>query len=258
MIVRPLIGTSWKMHMSSSEAARYLDVLGPLVAGITGTDIFVLPPFTAIWVARDRLADTRIAWGAQDVHPGAEGAHTGDISAAMLADLGCTYVEVGHSERRRDHGETDDVVARKVGQVVRHGMTPILCVGEPTPGAPAAALDHVRGQLERDLGSLDPVAWPGVVVAYEPVWAIGEGALAAPPDHIGTVQRAIHGFMDGATGGAGARVIYGGSVDESSAAAILAQDGVDGLFVGRAALDPTRFAAIIGIAVRVAGGPAAG
>jgi triosephosphate isomerase len=250
MIARPLIGTSWKMHLTSSQAGRYLDVLRPLVAGIAETDVFVLPPFTSLWVARDRLADTRIAWGAQDVHPEADGAHTGDVSAAMLADLGCTYVEVGHSERRRDHGETDDVVARKVGRVVGHGMTPILCVGEPTPGAPVAAVDHVRGQLERDLGSLDPAAWPGVVVAYEPVWASGEGARAAPPDHIGTVQQAIHGFIAGATGVAGARVIYGGSVDESSAAAILAQDGVDGLFVGRAALDPTRFAAIVAIAAR--------
>lgn len=252
--MRPLIGTSWKMHLSASEAGRYLEVLRPLVAGLAGCNVFVLPPFTALWVARDRLAGSAIAWGAQDVHGEDDGAHTGDVSAAMLADLGCTYVEVGHSERRRDHGETDDVVARKVGQVVRHGMTPILCVGEPAPGAAAAAADHVRGQLERCLATVDTAAWPDVVVAYEPVWAIGEGAQAARPDHIGAVQRAIHAFVRDATGGAGGRVIYGGSVDELSAAAILATDGVDGLFVGRAALDPARFAAIVGIAARTAGG----
>lgn len=239
------------MHFDSSEAATWLTVARGLLDGVVGCEVFVLPPFTALWVARERLAGSRIAWGAQDVHGEEDGAHTGDVSATMLANLCCAFVEVGHSERRRDHGETDEVVARKVRQVVRHGMTPILCVGELEPGPPAAAVRHVGTQLDRCLAALERPAWPGVIVAYEPVWAIGEGARSARPDHIGTVQRAIHDQIR-AAGGADPRVIYGGSVDETTAGAILAEDGVDGLFVGRAALDPRRFAAIVGIAAGLA------
>jgi triosephosphate isomerase len=255
--VRPLLGTSWKMNLTSTEADRWLTTALPLLSGLSGCDLFVIPPFTSIWLARQRLAGSRIGWGAQDVHHEAAGAHTGDVSAAMLADLGCTYVEVGHSERRRDHGETDDIVARKVGQVVGHGMIPVMCVGEPEPGPERAAARHVGAQVERGLGLLDPTLWPGVVVAYEPVWAIGLGARAADPGHVGAVQRSIHELIRAATGGPDARVIYGGSVDEVTAGPILAEEGVDGLFVGRAALDPVRFAAIASLAAAAAPGSAA-
>src|SRR3979411_3256421 len=126
--MRPLIGTSLKMNLTSSAAATDFDALPPTVAALTSCEVFVLPPFTAIWVARDRLRGSNVSWGAQDVHADDGGAHTGDVSAPMLADLGCTFVEVGHSERRRDHGETDDMVGLKVRQVLRHHMTPIMCV----------------------------------------------------------------------------------------------------------------------------------
>jgi len=239
------------MNLSPSEAGRYLDTLIPLVAGFTHCELFVLPSFTSIWVARERLAGSPIAWGAQDVHPDDDGAHTGDISATMLTDLGCTYVEVGHSERRRDHGETDAEVARKVRQVSSNGMIPIVCVGEPLPGSTSAAVEHVTRQVEAALGQIDPVDRRMVVIAYEPVWAIGVGARSAEPAHIGAVQRAIQasiGAAVGAPGATGARVIYGGSVDARTAGPILDQDGVDGLFVGRAALDPVAFAAIVRVA----------
>ena len=254
MTRRPLIGTSWKMNLGSTEADRWFAAAVPLVAGIEPCDLFVLPPFTSIWVARQRLAGTRLAWGAQDVHPAEEGAHTGDISASMLVDLGCTYVELGHSERRRDHAETDALIAAKVARVMGHGMTPILCVGEPEPGSTGAAVEHVGRQLDGALAAIEHPSWPAVVVAYEPVWAIGVGARAADPAHVGAVQRSIHERIRTVSGGTDGRVIYGGSVDESTAAAILAQDGVDGLFVGRAALDPARFAAIAAIAAAGAGG----
>ncbi len=241
------------MNFSSTEAGRYLDALGPLVAGIAGCELFVLPSFTSIWVARERLQGSSIAWGAQDVHPDDDGAHTGDISATMLADLGCTYIEVGHSERRRDHRETDDDIARKVRQVVAHGMIPIVCVGEPLPGSADAAVEQVTRQVEAALGLVDRVDWRRVVIAYEPVWAIGVGARPADPAHIGAVQRAIRASLGTAADasdptGQRARVIYGGSVDAGTAGPILDQDGVDGLFVGRAALDPAQFAAIVRIA----------
>jgi triosephosphate isomerase len=199
-----------------------------------------------LWVARECLAGSAIAWGAQDVHPDEAGAHTGDVSAAMLADLGCSWVEVGHSERRRDHGETDDVIAAKVAQVLRHGMTPILCVGESSAAGPRAALEVVREQLERDLALAEASDAARVVVAYEPVWAIGVGARSAPADHIARVHDGIAGILGQL--GIRARVIYGGSVDERNASEIVRLPGVDGLFVGRAALVPRTFAAIVAAA----------
>jgi triosephosphate isomerase len=243
--MRPLVGTGLKMHLTSSELAEYLDTLRPLVGDVRSCDLFVLPSFTSIWVARDLLADTNIAWGAQDVSREEAGAHTGDVSARMLADLGCTYVEVGHSERRRDHGETDELVAAKVAQVVRNGMTPIVCVGEPTRRSAASSLDHVREQVERDLAGISAADRARVVIAYEPVWAIGLGATPASPDHVAAVHSGVHTFLcSPGGGGIDARVIYGGSVDPASAVPLLAMDGVDGLFIGRAALDPAWFASI--------------
>src|SRR6187401_20157 len=137
---RPLIGTSWKMNLSPSEAGAWFAQAVPTLSKLDDRDLFVLPPFTAIHVARDALCRTAIAWGAQDVHPDDAGAHTGDVSAAMLADLGCRFVEVGHSERRRDHRETDALIAAKVDAIRRHGMTPLLCVGEQSAGQRDGAL----------------------------------------------------------------------------------------------------------------------
>jgi triosephosphate isomerase len=242
-----LVGTSTKMHLTSTEAGIYFQELRQLLDGVAQAEIFVLPPFTSLWLARDCLASSTITWGAQDVHPDDAGAHTGDVSAPMLTDLGCSWVEVGHSERRRDHCETDELSSAKVAQVLRHGMTPILCVGEPESAGVDAALAVVLGQLERGLGRVRPDEASGVVIAYEPVWAIGEGARSAPPDHIAAVHAGIAAFL-GQRGGPG-RVIYGGSVDESSAPGIIGLPNVDGLFVGRAALVPQTFASIVAAAV---------
>ena len=253
--MRPLVGTSTKMNLTSTEAAAWLDEVVHLVAGLDGVELFVLPPYTSIWVARERLRDTRIAWGAQDVHPDDAGAHTGDVSAAMLVDLGCRYVECGHSERRRDHGEDDALIARKVAAIVRAGMTPVLCVGEPTAGDATDAARLVAAQVAADLALLPGAALGGVVVAYEPVWAIGVGAVAADPAHVEAVHAAIHARIDALAGGpSGVRVIYGGSVDPRGAPAILDRPGVDGLFVGRSALEPANFAAIARAAAGLQGG----
>ena len=198
-------------------------------------------------MARERLAGSNVAWGAQDVHPDDWGAHTGDVSAPMLADLGCRYVEVGHSERRRDHGETPDLIAAKVAAILRWGMTPIVCVGEAERRGPEAALGAVLPDLEQCLEQVPAGSIGGVVIAYEPVWAIGENAAAAAPDVIRAVHQGIHAWLAGSFDGGGAvRVIYGGSVDEAVASAVLGQPGVDGLFVGRRALDPAAFATIAG------------
>jgi triosephosphate isomerase len=239
--VNLLIGTSSKMNLTSTEAGAYLDRLCPLVADVRDRTLFVLLPFTSIWVARDRLATTNLSWGAQDVHPVDAGAHTGDVSAPMLADLGCAYVEVGHHERRRDHGETDELIAAKVGAVLRWSMTAILCVGEQERLPFDQAIETIGRQLVAVHG-----ADPGrVVVAYEPSWAIGAGAAPASPDWVARVHRAIRDrLVAGSTVATSIPVIYGGSVDVEAAPALLAQPDVDGLFVGRQALDPVVFAAI--------------
>ena len=253
--MRPLIGTSFKMNLTSSETERYLDRLLPLVEPLASIDLFVLPPFTSIWVARERLRRSKVAWGAQDVHAKDSGAHTGDVSAPMLSDLGCTYVEIGHSERRHDHGETDETVALKVAQVLRHRMIPIVCVGEPAQGNTEPAVEFVRDQLRTVLKVVAASERSRVVIAYEPRWAIGLGAAAANPGHIAAVHQGVHEFIVSKPGGGiDARVIYGGSVDAMTAIPILEQEGVDGLFIGRAALDPDDFAAIAAEAQKHAGG----
>jgi len=243
-MTRLLIGTSWKMNLTPSEAARWFAVARPLLEPLTADrDLFVLPPFPAIFVARDALAGSAIEYGGQDVHEGDGGAHTGDVSAPMLADLGCRYAEIGHSERRRDHGETDEEVGAKVRAALRWDLTPIVCVGERIRGPARPAVRIVERQLLGSIGGLAPTDLQRVVVAYEPVWAIGEGARSADPEHVGAVHAAIGRWL--ADRGAGnRRVLYGGSVDERNAPDLLAMPDVGGLFVGRAALDPRRFAAI--------------
>lgn len=234
-----LIGTSSKMNLTSSEAAGYLDALRPLVEDIADRELFVLLPFTSIWMARDRLAGSRVRWGAQDVHSEDAGAHTGDVSAPMLADLGCTYVEVGHHERRREHGETDELVAAKAAAAQRWGMTAIVCVGEPERTSFEAAVETIAGQV-RLLATVRP---DRLVIAYEPAWAIGEGAQAADAAWVGRVHAAIRDWLP-SSANRPIPIIYGGSVDPVEAPGLLAQPYVDGLFVGRKALDPVVFAAI--------------
>lgn len=247
-MTRPLIGTSWKMNLTPTEAAAWFAAACPDLAVLTDRDLFVLPPFTAIPAARAALASTDVAWGAQDVHPDDRGAHTGDVSAPMLADLGCSIVEVGHSERRRDHREGDRLVAAKVAAIRRWSMTPLLCVGERTRGPLADAGPRISRQLLGALGGLDGPALDGVVVAYEPVWAIGVGAQAAPLDHIAAAHGLIRRWLR-RRGATATRVLYGGSVDVDNAGPIAGLPGVDGLFVGRAALDPAVFVRIAGVTI---------
>jgi triosephosphate isomerase len=211
-------------------------------------ELFVLPPFPALAVAQAALRGTSIRWGGQDVHEDDAGAHTGDVSAPMLADLGCTIAEIGHSERRRDHGETSVRIAGKVRAALRWRLTPLLCVGEQTAGRPDAAIRIVQRQLRGALDGLGQAELSRVVVAYEPAWAIGEGAQAADLDHISVLHAAIRHWLD-ARGGASARVLYGGSVNPGNARGLLTVPEVDGLFVGRAALDPEAFVEIATMAL---------
>ena len=242
---RRMVGTSWKMHLVPSAARTWLEAARPALGAITDRDLFVLPSFPAITVARDVLAGTNVAWGAQDVHPDDAGAHTGDVSAPMLADLGCRFVEVGHAERRRDHGETPALIAAKLRAALRWGMEPIVCVGDRERVAPGAAAGALVAELRLLLDGLDDALLERVVLAYEPMWAIGAGARAAPPAVVGDVLGSLRAWLDGrGPGGERVRLIYGGSVDPENAGPLLGLDAVDGLFVGRSALDPAVFAAI--------------
>lgn len=229
------------MNLTSTQAATYLDTFRALVDDVRDRDLFVLLPFTSIWVARERLTDSNVKWGGQDVHPKDAGAHTGDVSAPMLADLGCTYVEVGHHERRRDHAETDDLVAAKVEAVQRWGMTPIVCVGEER----RAPLETVVETIERQLRLLMSSDLRRLVIAYEPVWAIGSGARVAAAGWVRRVHAAVHaGLVRSTPEAANVPIIYGGSVGMAGAQALLEQPGVDGLFIGRQGLDPHVLAGI--------------
>jgi triosephosphate isomerase len=200
-------------------------------------------------VARRELAATRIAWGAQDVHPEEGGAHTGDVSAAMLADLGRTYAAVGRSERRYAHLETDALIGAKIRAALHWGLTPILCVGERELWGIATAAGAVIRHLKRSLRDLSAEDLDRIVVAYEPHWAIGVGAHAAPLDHIEAIHAAIRQWLR-SRGATVMRVIYGGSIDAGNAEAVLGTPGVAGLFVGRAALDPLAFVSIARSALR--------
>ena len=239
---RLLIGTSWKMNFTSSEARAYLETVLPLLANMDDRDVFVLPPYTSIWVARDMLQGSGVYWGAQDVTPPSVGGHTGGVSARMLADLGCTFVEVGHAERRRAYQEDDREVGTKVAAVAREGMVPVLCVGEPTSCPLEEAIQVATSQA---LAAVDNApSMPDLVVAYEPAWAIG-GERPAETSRIAAVSAALRaGLRARLSPTSRIRIIYGGGVTEHDAERILAESEVDGLFVGHAALSPVAFAAI--------------
>ena len=209
----------------------------------------VLPPFTALrsvqtLVAGDKL---RIGYGAQDLSPHDAGAYTGDVSGPMLAKLGCSYVLAGHSERRQYHGEDDAVVNAKVKAALRSGLTPILCVGEPLDVRQAGEqLSFTLAQLDGALAGISPQQVAGLVVAYEPVWAIGTGEVATAAD-AQEVCGAIRGRVSGSHGAeaaASVRILYGGSVKADNIAAIMTQPDIDGALVGGASLDAGQFATI--------------
>lgn len=250
----PLMAGNWKLHKDHLEATHHVQKLAWTLRDANHdhatVEVAVLPPFTALRSVQTLVQadDLPIRYGAQDVSAHDGGAHTGEVSAAMLAALGCAYVTVGHSERRENHGETDALVAAKAAAAIRHGVTPIVCVGEMLDVRDAG--DHVSytvAQLEGSLAGLTAEQVAGAVVAYEPVWAIGTGRVC-DPDDAQEVAAAIRGWVT-ATHGEGAgrdvRVLYGGSVKPGNVAAIMRRADVDGALVGGASLEVDDFAAIV-------------
>ena len=247
----PLMAGNWKMHNTHFEGLALVQKLAFSLTDkdFDAVDVAVLPPFTALrsvqtLVAGDRL---RIVYGAQDISPHDKGAYTGDISGLMLAKLGCSYVLAGHSERRQYHGEDDALVNAKVKAALRAELTPILCVGEHLDVRRAGEqLSHTIGQLDGALAGLSAEQVAGLVVAYEPIWAIGTGEVASPAD-AHEVCRAIRGRVSeghGAEAAVSVRILYGGSVKADNIAAIMTQPDIDGALVGGASLDAGEFATI--------------
>jgi triosephosphate isomerase (TIM) len=248
---KPLVAGNWKMHKTHFEAIALTQKLAFELKDkdFAATDVAVLPPFTALrsvqtLIDGDKL---RLAFGAQDISPHEDGAYTGDVSGLMLAKLGCDYVLAGHSERRRYHGEDDALVNAKVKAALRHQITPVLCVGETLELRQAGqAISHTLAQLDAGLDGLSGEQVAGLVVAYEPVWAIGTGEVATPED-AQEVCGAIRGRVSAVHGdevAAKARILYGGSVKSDNMAAIMAQPDIDGGLVGGASLDAREFVRI--------------
>jgi triosephosphate isomerase len=248
----PLMAGNWKMNLNHLEA---LALVQKLAFSLTDDDfdaveVAVLPPFTAIRSVQTLIDGDkyRILYGAQDVSPHPAGAHTGDIAASMLAKLGCTYVVVGHSERRADHHEDDVVVNAKTKAAFGAGMVPIVCVGEPHEVRQEEGhVDHTLAQLTAALEGVGADHAKTLVVAYEPVWAIGTGAVATP-ENAQEVCAAIRTRLAELYSGDladGVRVLYGGSVKASNAAGIMAQEDVDGALVGGASIDAEEFVGIV-------------
>jgi triosephosphate isomerase len=248
---KPLVVGNWKMHNNHFEAIALTQKLGFALVekDFSAADIAVLPPFTALrsvqtLVDGDRL---RLEYGAQDVSQHPDGAYTGDVSARMLAKLSCRFVLAGHSERRQYHHEDDALVNAKVRVILAAEMTPLLCVGEPLAVRQEGRhLEYTLGQLDGGLASLSAGQVAGLVIAYEPVWAIGTGEVATPADAqeacaaIRTRISAVHGDAAAST----VRILYGGSVKPDNMPAIMAEPDVDGALVGGASLDASEFVRI--------------
>lgn len=239
---RPLIAGNWKMFGRQADLGE-LETLSTAVADLGDLlDVAICPPATLLAAACRVAGLVRI--GGQDCHPGADGPHTGDLSAAMLADAGARYCIVGHSERRRDHGDTDATVRAKAAAAAAAGLAPIICVGETLEERKdGRAIAVVESQLAQSIAEMADAA---TVIAYEPVWAIGTG-LTPTPAEIGAMHAAVRARLVGLFGaaGAGMRVLYGGSVKPANAAEIFAVADVDGALVGAASLKAADFAAII-------------
>ena len=244
---RPVVAGNWKMNTTLGEARALAEAVARRLATREGAETVVCPPFISLDAVGRALHGSRTQLGAQNCYFAERGAFTGEVSAAMLADLGCRYVIVGHSERRAIFGERDELVARKVGAVLACGMTPILCVGESLEQNEGGQTEQVVGsQVRAALAGLAAEQVGGLVIAYEPVWAIGTGRAASAADAnrtIGFIRQTVRGVA-GADVAARLRIQYGGSVTAANAAELFAQPEIDGALVGGASLKADDFVAI--------------
>jgi triosephosphate isomerase (TIM) len=245
---RPVIAGNWKMHKTQAETRAFFADFLPLVSGVSHCDIVIAPPFTSIAAAVQAAKGSNVAISGQNLYWQAQGAFTGEISAGMLAEAGCQYVIVGHSERRQFFGDNDSAVAQKARAAVADGLTPVVCVGESLAEREHGRTEEVLSQ--QFLGgpaALTPAEFSRILLAYEPVWAIGTGRTATPE-----IAGAAHAFLRScvrdqfsAELAASVRILYGGSVKPDNIAGLRAQPDLDGALVGGASLDAKSFAAIV-------------
>jgi len=250
---RKFVCGNWKMHKTASEARALVREVRAAAEPLAGSvDVALAPPFTALGAAAAELAGSRIGLAAQNFFWEAQGAFTGEVSAAMLADAGCRFALVGHSERRQLFGETDETASRKVKAALAAGLHPILCVGETLPEREGGrTLEVVGRQVRTGLSGLSPAQVGGMTLAYEPVWAIGTGrtATAAQAEEVHEALRAIVRELAGGAADS-LRIQYGGSVKPENAAELMAQPDVDGALVGGASLKAQDFVQIVKGALR--------
>lgn len=244
---RPLVTGNWKLYKTLAEARGLASELRERLRGLSAVDLAVAPVYTALATVREALAGSNIALGAQDAYWQAQGAFTGEVSAPLLADAGCAYVIVGHSERRQLFGEQDEDVRRKAAAVLAAGMVPIVCVGETLAQREAGQTEaHVVEQTTRAFEGLSADLAGRVVVAYEPIWAIGTGKNARPEDaqQVHARIRSLLAERYSRRLADQTRILYGGSVKPDNAGVLMVQPDIDGALVGGASLDASSFAAI--------------
>jgi triosephosphate isomerase len=249
----PLIVANWKMNGTVAEARPLATGVRDNLRRVKGADVVLCPPYTALFAVSEILAGTAVACGAQNCHAEPAGAHTGEIGLPMLVELGCRYVLLGHSERRREMGEADAQIHAKVRAALGHGVTPVLCVGETDEERrQGLTFPTVEGQLRAGLAGLTADEVGNVVLAYEPVWAIGTGVNATPAQ-AAEVQGYLRGLLSELATketAQGARILYGGSAKAENAEALLAEIEIDGLLVGGASLNAQGFTTIVKKAAR--------
>ena len=245
---RRVIAGNWKMYKTQTETRAFFAAFKPMVAGVTDCDIVIAPPFVDIPAAVEETKGTNIAISAQDLFWEKEGAYTGEISTGMLTDAGCKYTILGHSERRQFFGETNETVFKKTQAALVAGLTPIVCIGEVLADREAGRTDHIcETQFLGSIGSLTPDQFSRILIAYEPVWAIGTGRTATPE-----IAAAVHKFVRqcastrfSASLASAMRILYGGSVKPDNIQGLMAQEELDGALVGGASLDPKSFAGLV-------------
>jgi triosephosphate isomerase len=245
---RRVIAGNWKMFKTQAETRAFFAAFNPLVAGVTDCDLVIAPPAIDIPAAVEATRGTHIAIGSQNVYWEKEGAFTGEISAGMVVEAGCRYAIIGHSERRHIFGETNEMVFKKTKAALAAGLTPIVCIGEMLADRQAGRTENIcKCQFEESVGALTPEEFSRILVAYEPVWAIGTGHTATPE-----IAAAVHRFvrqcaaeMFSASHAAALRILYGGSVKPDNIQGLMAQVELDGVLVGGASLDPKSFASIV-------------
>jgi triosephosphate isomerase (TIM) len=245
---KPIIAGNWKMFKTRSETSAFFVALTPQIKDVEHCEIVVAPPYTALSTAVMVAEGTAVAIAAQDVFWQDQGAFTGEVSVKMLVEAGCTHAIIGHSERRQLFGETDESVAKKTLAAVAGGLKAIVCVGETLSERDGGqALDVVRRQVRNGLGRLTSANLSNIIVAYEPVWAIGTGRTATPEiaaEMHAAIRKTFAEIFNEAAADA-LRILYGGSVKPDNIAALMKKEDIDGALVGGASLEPASFAAII-------------